>query len=113
MIAFLQSAVVHMAPFVIVVSLIVTIHELGHFLTAKACGVAIDRFSIGFGRAILNWRDRSGVEWRIGWLPLGGYVKFAGDQNIASVPNQDDLETLRQEIIASEGPGAERKYLPF
>lgn len=113
MMAFLQSAVVHMAPFVIVVSLIVTIHELGHFLTAKACGVAIDRFSIGFGRAIVNWRDRSGVEWRIGWLPLGGYVKFAGDQNIASVPNQDDLETLRREIVTSEGPGAERKYLPF
>ncbi len=113
MMAFLQSAVIHMAPFLIVVSLIVTIHELGHFLTAKACGVAIDRFSIGFGRAILNWRDRSGVEWRIGWLPLGGYVKFAGDQNIASVPNQDDLETLRQEIVANEGPGAERRYLPF
>jgi regulator of sigma E protease len=113
MMAFLQSAVLYVAPFLLVISLIVTIHELGHLLTAKAFGVAIDRFSIGFGRAIASWRDRSGMEWRIAWLPLGGYVRFAGDENIASVPDQNDLAALRRAIIAREGVGAERKYLPF
>jgi regulator of sigma E protease len=113
MMAFLQSALVHVAPFLIIISLIVTIHELGHFLTARVFGVAIDRFSIGFGQAIASWRDRSGVEWRIAWIPLGGYVKFAGDDNVASVPNQSDIDTLRLSIVAREGVGAEQKYLPF
>jgi regulator of sigma E protease len=111
--AFLYSAVISLVPFVLVISLIVTIHELGHFLTAKAFGVAIERFSIGFGRGLVSWRDRSGVEWRIGWLPLGGYVKFAGDENIASMPDRNSLEAARQDIVAREGPGAERRYLPF
>ncbi len=113
MMAFLQSALVHVAPFLIVVSLIVTIHELGHFLTARAFGVAIDAFSIGFGHAVASWRDRSGVEWRIGWIPLGGFVKFSGDENIASVPDSTDLADLRREIVSREGVGSELKYLPF
>jgi regulator of sigma E protease len=113
MIAFLQSAIVHVGPFLLVISLIVTIHEFGHFLTAKAFGVAIDRFSIGFGPALVAFRDRSGVEWRLGCLPLGGYVKFAGDTNVASVPDQTGLAAMRREIVAREGPGAERAYLLF
>jgi regulator of sigma E protease len=113
MLAFLQSALVHVAPFLLVISLIVTVHELGHFLTARAFDVAIERFAIGFGRSIATWHDRAGVEWRIGWLPLGGYVKFAGDENVASVPDQTDLETLRRQIVAREGVGAEKRYLAF
>jgi regulator of sigma E protease len=113
MMAFLQSALVHLAPFLIMISLIVIVHELGHLLTAKAFGVAIDCFSIGFGRAIASWRDRSGMEWRIAWLPLGGYVRFSGDENVASIPDQNDLDELRREIVARHGVGAERKYLPF
>ena len=113
MTTFLQSALVQVAPFVIVISLIVTVHELGHFLTARAFGVAIDSFSIGFGRAIASWRDRSGVQWRIGWLPLGGYVKFSGDENAASVSDQTDLKALRTVIVAREGVGAEMRYLLF
>jgi len=108
-----QTALFYVAPFLAVITVIVVIHELGHFLTARAFGVAVDRFSIGFGRAIVSWRDRAGVEWRIGWLPLGGYVKFAGDENIASVPDQTDLNAVRDAIVAAEGPGAELKYLPF
>ena len=108
-----QTALFYVAPFLLVITVIVVIHELGHFLTARAFGVAVDRFSIGFGRAIVSWRDRSGVEWRIGWLPLGGYVKFAGDENVASVPDQTDLNAMRNAIVAAEGPGAELKYLPF
>jgi|SRR5579859_304993 len=113
MMALLQSAVEYVVPFLLVISVIVTIHELGHLLTAKAFGVAVDCFSIGFGKAIVSRRDRSGTEWRIAWIPLGGYVRFAGDENVASVPDQNDLAALRQAIVAREGVGAERKYLPF
>jgi regulator of sigma E protease len=113
MLAFALTALTWILPFLFVLTLIVTVHEFGHFLAARACGVAIDRFSIGFGRALLRWRDRSGVEWRIGWLPLGGYVKFAGDDNAASVPDTDDLSALRREIIAREGPLAVRRYYQF
>jgi regulator of sigma E protease len=113
MLAFLQNAVTYVVPFLIVLTLIVTIHELGHFLTARLFGVAIDRFSIGFGRAVASWRDRAGTEWRIGWIPVGGYVKFAGDENAASVPDQRDLTIMRAEIGAREGAGAEGKYLVF
>ncbi len=109
----LQTVLIYVVPFLMVITLLVTIHELGHFLTARAFGVAVDRFSIGFGRPIASWRDRSGVEWRIGWLPLGGYVRFAGDANAASVPDQTDLTAMRAAIVANEGIGAELKYLPF
>ncbi len=109
----LQTALIYVVPFLLVITLLVVVHELGHFLTARAFGVAVDRFSIGFGRAIASWHDRSGVEWRIGWLPLGGYVRFAGDQNAASVPDQTDLTAMRAVIVANEGVGSELKYLPF
>ena len=76
--------------------------------------MAIDRFSIGFGRPLVLWKDRGGR--RVGdrlWLPFGGYVRFAGDENVASVPDRVDLETMRADIVAREGVGAERKYLHF
>jgi regulator of sigma E protease len=113
MLAFAHSALTYIVPFLLVFTLVVTVHEFGHFLVAKACGVAIDCFSIGFGRALLSWRDRSGVEWRLSWIPLGGYVRFAGDENAASVPDNADLDEMRREIVAREGPGAVNKYLYF
>jgi len=113
MLGFVHTAVTYIVPFLLVLTLVVTIHELGHFWVAKACGVAIDRFAIGFGKAILSWRDRSGVEWRIGWLPLGGYVRFSGDENEASVPDQDDLNDLRKQIVAKEGAAAVKNYFHF
>ena len=111
--AFLQDFVQNYAPFVLVIMVVITVHELGHFLTARAFGVAVERFSIGFGRALVSWRDRAGTEWRIGWIPVGGYVKFSGDENAASIPTKDDLAKMRAEIVAREGPGAERRYLHF
>ena len=113
MLDFALTALTWILPFLFVLTLVVTVHELGHFLAARGCGVAIDRFSIGFGRALLHWRDRTGVEWRIGWLPLGGYVRFAGDENAASVPDSEDLDVLRREIVAREGPAAVRRYYQF
>ncbi|HUZ13500.1 MAG TPA: M50 family metallopeptidase [Caulobacteraceae bacterium] len=113
MLALLETAAIYVLPFLLIITFIVTVHELGHFLTARALGVAVDRFSVGFGRAIVSLRDRWGVEWRIGWLPLGGYVRFAGDENMASVPDQDDLAQLRARIVAREGVGSEKRYFPF
>ena len=72
---------------IVALSVIVFIHEYGHFKVARLCGFKIDTFSIGFGRSIASFRDRFGTEWKIGWLPLGGYVKFQGDANAASMPD--------------------------
>ena len=110
----IQQAFFYTVPFLVVLMVVVTVHELGHFLVARWFGVAVDRFSIGFGRAIAHWTDKSGVEWRIGWLPFGGYVRFAGDANAASMaPSGDDLSAMRRDILAREGVGAELKYFHF
>ena len=84
---FLQNVFLFVIPFLLVLGVVVTVHELGHFLAAKALGTKIDRFSIGFGRSVAGWTDKDGVEWRLGWLPIGGYVRFAGDDNAASIPD--------------------------
>ncbi|NKC30426.1 RIP metalloprotease RseP [Falsiroseomonas selenitidurans] len=72
--------------FVVVLGVLVFFHELGHYLAARWRGVHVERFSVGFGRAIANWTDRQGTEWRIGWLPLGGYVKLHGQEQPEDVP---------------------------
>ncbi|HEY8570864.1 RIP metalloprotease [Phenylobacterium sp.] len=113
MIGFLQTAAYWIIPFLLIIGVVVTVHELGHFLAARWLGTAVDRFSIGFGKAIAHWTDRHGVEWRIGWLPLGGYVRFAGDENAASLPDQAELDTLKSEIVAKEGAGALSRYFHF
>ena len=77
--------------FVLAISPLVFLHELGHYLAGRWCGVDAKAFSIGFGRPIAKWTDRRGTAWQIGWMPLGGYVRFAGDMNAAS---QTDPEWL-------------------
>ncbi len=110
----LQTLALYVLPFLAVLTLVVTVHELGHFLAARWLGVAVDRFSIGFGRAVASWRDRSGVEWRLGWIPMGGYVRFEGDANASSsVPDQDELEEFRDEIVRARGAAAVRSYFHF
>ena len=113
MLGFAQNALVYVAAFLFVLTLVITVHEFGHFLVARLCGVAVDRFSIGFGRAILSWRGRDGMEWTIGWIPLGGYVRFTLDENVASVPDQQDLDELRSEIVEREGAAALKRYFHF
>jgi regulator of sigma E protease len=114
MLDFVQSAVLYIAPFLLVLTLVVTIHELGHFWAARALGIAVDRFAIGFGRPLLRRVDRYGVEWRIGWLPLGGYVRFSGDAEASStVPDADSLDEMRDRIRRVEGEGAEARYFHF
>lgn len=75
--------------FVFVISLVVVIHELGHYGAGRFFGVHAETFSIGFGPTLAAWRARSGTIWRIAALPLGGYVKFRGDLNPASIPDTD------------------------
>ncbi len=75
----------YVVPFIIILSLIVAVHELGHYLVGRWCGVKIDAFSLGFGPELAARVDSRGTRWRIGALPLGGYVKFHGDANAASV----------------------------
>ena len=70
--------------FVLAISPLVFLHELGHYLVGRWCGVHAEAFSIGFGKPVLKWRDRRGTNWQVGWIPLGGYVRFAGDMNAAS-----------------------------
>jgi regulator of sigma E protease len=107
----LQNLFLFIVPFLFVLTLVVTVHELGHFLAARRFGVAVDRFSIGFGRAVFAWTDKAGVQWRIGWLPFGGYVRFAHDENAASVPDKEDLDSMREQILADEGAeGLEHAY---
>ena len=70
--------------FIAAIGPLVFIHELGHYLAARWCGVGAETFSIGFGREVAGWTDKRGTRWKVGWLPLGGYVKFVGDMTPAS-----------------------------
>ncbi|MFL5295076.1 MAG: M50 family metallopeptidase [Phenylobacterium sp.] len=113
MTGFLVNTLYFVVPFLLVIGLVITVHELGHFLAGKAVDAKIDQFSIGFGKPIARWKDKSGVEWRLGWLPIGGFVRFAGDDNAASVPVKEDLDILREEILEREGAAALRRYHYF
>src|SRR5580698_7840345 len=84
----------NVVPFVVLITPIVFFHELGHFLVARAFGVNVETFSIGFGPAIVGWQDRRGTRWKISWIPLGGYVKFAGDMNLTSMPDPAQLDRM-------------------
>ena len=84
--------------FICAIGPLVFIHELGHYLVGKLFGVGAETFSIGFGREVVGWTDRSGTRWKVGWLPLGGFVRFVGDMNPASAPV--DPEEIPQELRA-------------
>src|SRR4030095_10018490 len=90
----LSSFLAVLLPFLFVLTVVVFIHELGHFLVARWCGVRVKAFSIGFGKEIFGFYDRYGTRWRFAWVPLGGYVKFLDDENSASVPSRDTLARM-------------------
>jgi regulator of sigma E protease len=79
----------YIVPFLFVLTVVVFFHELGHFLVARWCGIRVLVFSIGFGPEIVGFNDRYGTRWKIAAVPLGGYVKFFGDDNAASVPDHE------------------------
>ena len=81
----------YLIPFLILITIVVFIHEYGHYYFAKRYGVGITDFSIGFGREIFGWNDSSGTRWKICWIPLGGYVKFFGDRNVFSQSENSEI----------------------
>jgi len=95
LIAGLGSGVLgYVIPFLFVLTIVVFFHELGHFLVARWCGVTVKTFSIGFGPELIGRNDRHGTRWRISAIPLGGYVKFEGDENAASMPDRAAIEAM-------------------
>lgn len=93
----LTTAVFYALPFLVALLVIVFVHEFGHFIVARWCGVKVEAFSIGFGKEITGWYDRHGTRWKLCWVPLGGYVKFHGDANAASLPDANAVELARNE----------------
>ncbi|MBX3562071.1 MAG: RIP metalloprotease RseP [Sphingomonas sp.] len=83
--------------FLLVIGPLIFIHELGHYFAGRWFGVKAEAFSIGFGREVTGWTDRRGTRWKVGWLPLGGYVRFKGDMNPASQPSSEWLALSAEE----------------
>jgi regulator of sigma E protease len=103
------------AAFVVVLGVLVFFHELGHYLAARWRGVYVEAFSVGFGRTIFSWYDRHGTNWRISWLPLGGYVKMHGQERPEEVSDEvraswkdgqtfHEKSVLSRAIIVAAGP---------
>ena len=93
----LQGIFGKLLPFLFVLTVVVFIHELGHFLVGRWCGVKVKAFSIGFGKEIFGFFERHGTRWRVAWIPLDGYVQFADDENGASVPSKEALDKMTPE----------------
>ena len=93
----INSVLGWVVPFLYVLTLVVFFHELGHFLVARWCGVKILVFSIGFGPELFGFNDRHATRWKVAAIPLGGYVKFFGDDNVASVPDQAAIANMTDE----------------
>ena len=83
--------------FLIILTLVVFVHEMGHYLVARWCGVRVEVFSIGFGRELFGWDGRGGTRWKFSVVPLGGYVKMFGDRNVASMPDGKAIELTAEE----------------
>lgn len=88
----------YLIPFLIVLSILVFVHELGHYLVARYNGVGVDVFSIGFGPEVFGWNDKAGTRWKVSWVPLGGYVKMVGDIDAASRPDVKALQKMPDEL---------------
>lgn len=98
----LPGVMLTILQFLVVLTIVVFVHEFGHFIVARWCGVQVGTFSIGFGKEIFGFTDRKGTRWRFAWIPLGGYVKFIDDENAASAPSAKALE----QMSAQERSGA-------
>ena len=114
----------YIIPFIVLITVVVFIHEYGHYYFAKRYGVGITDFSIGFGNEIFGWNDKSGTRWKVCWIPLGGYVKFFGDRNVFSQSEQKELidkykdedkevKTIAGKFQNAEGPIKEHNVEPI
>ena len=84
-------------PFLFVLTVVVFVHEMGHYLVGRWCGIGVKAFSIGFGPELAGFTDRHGTRWMLSAIPLGGYVKFTGDMNATSTPDPDEIEALSED----------------
>jgi regulator of sigma E protease len=84
----------YIVPFLLVLTLIVFVHEMGHYLAGRWSGIGVTAFSVGFGPELLGFTDRHGTRWKLSAIPLGGYVKFRGDEDAASIPDYDAFNAL-------------------
>lgn len=87
----------YIVPFLIVLTIVVFVHEMGHYLVGRWCGIRILTFSVGFGPELIGFDDRNGTRWRLSAIPLGGYVKFLGDENAASVADNAAIDAMPSE----------------
>jgi regulator of sigma E protease len=87
----------NLVSFIAIISVIIFVHEYGHYIVAKYFGVKIETFSIGFGKELFGWNDKSGTRWKVALIPMGGYVKMFGDANIASTPDKNKVLSLTEE----------------
>ncbi|GBE43173.1 metalloprotease MmpA [bacterium BMS3Bbin10] len=95
-----DSFLSYLLPFLFVLTVVVFFHELGHFIVARWCKVTVRVFSIGFGKEIFGFYDKKGTRWRLSWIPLGGYVKFLGDEDAASAPDREAMRKMSEEELA-------------
>ena len=84
-------------PFLFVLTVVVFVHEMGHYLIGRWCGIGVRAFSIGFGPELFGFNDRHGTRWKLSAIPLGGYVKFVGDMAVTSEPDPEEMERLSEE----------------
>ncbi|WP_099866534.1 RIP metalloprotease RseP [Pararhizobium haloflavum] len=87
----------YIIPFLIVLTIVVFVHEMGHYLVGRWCGIRVLTFSVGFGPEIFGFNDRHGTRWKLSAIPLGGYVKFFGDENVASAPDARGVSAMSEE----------------
>lgn len=109
------AVVFYVLPYLLALIIIVFVHELGHFYVGRWCGVNIETFSVGFGREIFGFNDKYGTRWKFCWIPLGGYVRFAGDANATSLPDRSAVgqpgtlqaaKLWKRMAIVAAGPAA-------
>ncbi|MCX7341577.1 MAG: RIP metalloprotease RseP [Hyphomicrobiales bacterium] len=101
-----SNVLFYVLPFLFVLTLVIFVHEWGHYKVGRLCGVDVNVFSIGFGKELFGWTDKHGTRWRFAMVPLGGYVKFAGDANAASVPDSASVTGLPEGDRRRTLPGA-------
>jgi len=93
----INDILIYGLAFIAVLTVVVFVHELGHFWIARRNGVRVEIFSIGFGPELFGWTDSAGTRWRVSPIPLGGYVKFFGDAGAASTPDLQQRELTLEE----------------
>lgn len=104
--AFGSNFLFYIVPFLFILTVVVFVHEYGHYKVGRWCGVDVTTFSIGFGKELFGWTDKHGTRWRFAAIPLGGYVKFAGDANAASAPDAEGMASMTEEERRRTLPGA-------